>query len=79
MALFCIYFNPVSTEREEAMLIKLNAFEVEFGLCREFFVRIPYIGQMHYSPYLGLYVDGWKTWMALEGKYPTKGFFCLII
>ncbi len=79
MALFCIYFNPVSTKGEEAMLIRIGRFEVEFGFCREFFVRIPYIGQMHYSPYLGLYVDGWKTWMALEGKYPTKGFFCLII
>jgi hypothetical protein len=79
VALFCIYFNPVSTKGEEAMLIRIGRFEVEFGFCREFFVRIPYIGQMHYSPYLGLYVDGWKTWMALEGKYPTKGFFCLII
>ena len=61
------------------MLIKLNAFEVEFGLCREFFVRIPFIGQMHYSPYLGLSTDSWKTYMALEGKHCTKGFFCLII
>ena len=56
------------------MLIRIGRFEVEFGFCREFFVRIPYIGQMHYSPYLGLYVDGWKTCMALEDKRRTKGF-----
>ena len=56
------------------MLIKLNAFEVEFGFCREFFVCIPFIGQMHYSPHLGLYVDSWKTCMALEDKHRTKGF-----
>ena len=56
------------------MLIKLNAFEVEFGLCRTFFISIPYIGQMYYSPHLGLYVDSWKTCMALEDKHRTKGF-----
>ena len=56
------------------MLIKLNAFEVEFGLCRTFFISIPYIGQMYYNPLLGLYVDSWKTCMALEDKHRTKGF-----
>ena len=61
------------------MLIRIGGFEVEFGFCREFFVRIPFIGQMHYSPYLGLSADSWKTYMALEGKHCTKGFFCLII
>lgn len=73
MALFCIYFNPVSTEGEEAMLIKLNAFEVEFGFFRTFFISIPYIGQMYYNPLLGLYVDSWKTCMALEDKRRSKG------
>ena len=55
------------------MLIKLNAFEVEFGFCRTFFISIPYIGQMYYSQHLGLYVDSWKTCMALEDKHRTKG------
>ncbi len=55
------------------MLIKLNAFEVEIGLCRTFFISIPYIGQMYYNPHLGLYVDSWKTCMALEDKHRTKG------
>ena len=56
------------------MLIRIDRFEVEFGFCREFFVRIPFIGQMHYSPYLGLSADSWKTYMALEDKHRTKGF-----
>ena len=56
------------------MLIRIGGLEVEFGFCREFFVRIPFIGQMHYSPHLGLYVDSWKTCMALEDKHRTKGF-----
>ena len=56
------------------MLIKLKAFEVEFRFCREFFVRIPYIGQMHYSPETGMHADSWKTYLALEGKHCNKGF-----
>ena len=47
------------------MLIRIGKFEVEFGFCLEFFIRIPYIGQMYYNPLLGLYVDSWKTCMAL--------------
>ena len=56
------------------MLIRIGKFEVEFGFCLEFFIRIPYIGQMYYNPLLGLYVDSWKTCMALEEKRRTKGF-----
>ena len=56
------------------MLIRIGGLEVEFGFCLEFFKRIPYIGQMYYSPHLGLYVDSWKTCMALEDKHRTKGF-----
>ena len=59
---------------EEAMLIRIGRFEVEFGLSRTFFISIPYIGQMYYNPLLGLYVDSWKTCMALEDKRRTKGF-----
>ena len=55
------------------MLIRIGGLEVEFGFCREFFVRIPFIGQMHYSPYLGLSTDSWKTCMALEDKRRSKG------
>ena len=56
------------------MLIRIGGLEVEFGLCRTFFICIPYIGQMYYNPLLGLYVDSWKTCMALEDKHRTKGF-----
>ena len=61
------------------MLIRIGRFEVEFGFCREFFVCIPFVGQMHYSPQTGMHADSWKVYMALEGKHRTKGFFCLII
>lgn len=55
------------------MLIRIGGLEVEFGLCRTFFICIPYIGQMYYNPLLGLYVDSWKTCMALEDKRRSKG------
>ena len=59
------------------MLIRIGGLEVKFGFCREFFVRIPFIGQMHYSPQTGMHADSWKTYMTLEGKHRPKGF-CLV-